>query len=149
MIFNGASIAEVREQLGHQHAETTLQYLHLEKERMCRESELKQVRFSHKDYEKFRRIQKRLPFAARLLQVFVLHNADISDPFNEYDTKYYSERGVKYYPLESRVWIVLLFEADNGLLFTTMRRATTPKLQYYRDSQGEQFEIIVRGAQWD
>ena len=110
---------------------------------------MRRIRFSHEDYEKFRRIQKKPPFVARLLQVFVLHNTDVSDPFNKYDTKYYSERGENYYLLHGRVWIVLLLEADNGLLFTTMRRATTPKLQYYRDSQGEQFEITARGAQWD
>ena len=106
---------------------------------------MKVVRFSHKDYEKFRRIQKNPPFTARLLQVLLLENRDVSDAFREYDTKYYDKEGTKYYDLQGRVWIVLLFEADNGLLFTTVRRATTPKLQYYRDAQGEQFEIVVRG----
>ena len=28
-------------------------------------------------------------------------------------------------------------------------KGTTPKLQCYRDSQGDQFEITVGGAQWD
>ena len=105
---------------------------------------MRKIRFSHEDYEKFRRINRKPPFVARLLQVFLLHNTDVSDPFSEYDTKYHSESGVDYYLLHGRVWIVLLFEADNGLLFTTMRTATTPKLQYYQGAQGEQFEVIAR-----
>ena len=104
---------------------------------------MRTIKFSHETYEKFRRIQKKPPFTARLLQVFLLQNTDISEAFREYDTKYYTKEGTDYYPLQGRVWIVLLFEAGN-LLFTTMRRATTLKLNFYRSAQGEQFEIIVR-----
>ena len=102
---------------------------------------MRTIKFSHETYEKFRRIQKKPPFTARLLQVFLLQNTDISGAFREYDTKYYTETGTDYYPLQGRVWIVLLFEAGD-LLFTTMRRATTPKLHYYKNAQGEHFEVI-------
>ncbi|MBU7029414.1 MAG: hypothetical protein HXS48_20935 [Theionarchaea archaeon] len=104
---------------------------------------MKTIRFSHEDYEKFRRIQKKPPFTARLLQVFLLHNTDVSDAFREYDTKYYTEEGVEYYSLHGRVWIVLLLETD-GLLFTTMRTANASKVQYYQGAQGEEFEITAR-----
>jgi hypothetical protein len=102
---------------------------------------MRTIKFSHETYEKFRRIQKKPPFTARLLQVFLLQSADISEAFREYDTKYYTETGINYYPLQGRVWIVLLFEAGD-LLFTTMRRATTPKLHYYKNAQGEHFEVV-------
>jgi hypothetical protein len=104
---------------------------------------MRTIRFSYPDYEKFQKIHKRPPFTATLLQVFLLQNDDVSEWFREYDTKYYTEKGADYYPLQgSRSWIVLLFETD-GLLFTTMRSATTSKLQYYKDSQGEEFEIVT------
>jgi len=106
---------------------------------------MRTIRFSHKDYEKFLRIEKEPPFTARLLQVFLLQNEDISELFREYDTKYYTEMGnTEYYSLQGRLWIVLLFEADNGLLFTTMRPASTERLQYYRNSQGEVFDVVAR-----
>jgi len=104
---------------------------------------MKTIRFSHEDYEKFRGIQKKPPFTARLLQVFLLHNIDVSDVFREYDTKYYTEEGVEYYQLHGRLWIVLLLETD-GLLFTTMRTANASKVQYYQNAQGEEFEITAR-----
>ncbi len=106
---------------------------------------MKRIRFSHRDYEKFRRIQRKPPFTARLLQVFLLQSTDITEWFREYDTKYYTEMGIDYYPLNSnRTWIVLLFEESAGLLFTTIRSATTSKLQYYRDCQGEEFEVVAK-----
>jgi hypothetical protein len=103
---------------------------------------MKVIRFSHTDYEKFQKIQKKPPFTARLLQMFLLQNDDVSEAFREYDTKYYTENGVQYYLLQSRLQIVLLLETDTGL-FTTMRSANTSKLQYYQDAQGEEFEITV------
>jgi hypothetical protein len=105
---------------------------------------MRTIRFSHPDYEKFQKIQKEPPFTATLLQVFLLQNNDISEWFKEYDTKYYTEKGAEYYPLQgSRSWIVLLLETD-GLLFTTMRSATTAKLEYYRDLQGKEFEVVSK-----
>jgi hypothetical protein len=105
----------------------------------------KAIRFSHADYGKFRRIQKRPPFTARLLQVFTLEDSEITDAFREYDTKYYTDHGIEYYPLRGKTWIVLLFEAENGLLFTTVRSLNQEKLEYYRNAQGENFDIVRRG----
>ena len=105
---------------------------------------MKRITFSHADYEKFRRIREKLPFTARLLQVFLLQDIHVSDGFREYDTKFYVDDMVQYYLLEGRLWIVLLLESEDGLLFTTMRSATIAKLQYYKDAQGEQFQIVAR-----
>ena len=106
---------------------------------------MRRIKFSHTDYEKFRRIQRKPPFTARLLQVFLLQSTDITECFREYDTKFYTEGSFDYYPLNrGRTWIVLLFEeTETGLLFTTMRSATTSKFQYYRDSQGQEFEVTA------
>jgi hypothetical protein len=102
------------------------------------------IRFSHKDYEKFRRIHEKPPFTARLLQVFLLQDIHVSDEFREYDTKFYVGDMVQYYLLKGRLWLVLLLETEDGLLFTTMRTANMAKLQYYKDAQGEQFQIVAR-----
>jgi hypothetical protein len=40
---------------------------------------MKVIRFSHADYEKFQKIKKRPPFTARLLQVFLLQDDDVSE----------------------------------------------------------------------
>jgi hypothetical protein len=104
---------------------------------------MKTIKFSHRDYEKFRRIDRKPPFTARLLQVFLLHQVDVTDAFTEYDTKFYTENSTEYYVMQSQLWIVLLFEADNGLLFTTLRSANTSKLQYYRNAQSDHFLVTV------
>lgn len=105
---------------------------------------MKRIIFSHAEYEKFRRIRERPPFTARLLQVFLLQDNHVSDEFREYDTKFYVGDMVQYYLLEGSLWLVLLLETEDGLLFTTMRTASLSKLQYYQDAQGEQFEIVAR-----
>jgi len=105
---------------------------------------MKKITFSHADYEKFRRIHEKPPFTARLLQVFLLQDIHVTDSFREYDTKFYVDDMVQYYLLESPLWLVLLLESEDGLLFTTMRSASLSKLQYYKDAQGEQFQIVVR-----
>ncbi|MGD2251203.1 MAG: hypothetical protein PVF58_22625 [Candidatus Methanofastidiosia archaeon] len=104
---------------------------------------MKQIRFSHEDYEKFQKINKNPPFTAQLIQVFLLQSNDITGSFKEYDTKYYTETSVQYYPLRGRLQIVLLLLTKEGLLFTTMRSANTSKFQYYQDAQGDEFEIIT------
>jgi len=105
---------------------------------------MKKITFSHADYEKFRRIHEKPPFTARLLQVFLLQDMQVTDAFKEYDTKFYVGDMVQYFLLESPLWLVLLLESEDGLLFTTLRSASLSKLQYYKDSQGEQFEMVVR-----
>ena len=105
---------------------------------------MKRITFSHAEYEKFQRIHEKPPFTARLLQVFLLQDNHVSDVFREYDTKFFVGDMVQYYLLEGNMWLVLLLETEDGLLFTTMRPASLSKLQYYQDAQGEQFQIVVR-----
>ena len=76
--------------------------------------------------------------------MFLLQDIHVTDCFREYDTKFYIDDMVQYYLLESPLWLVLLLESEDGLLFTTMRTASLSKLQYYKDAQGEQFEMVVR-----
>lgn len=123
---------------------------------------MKQIKFSHKYYEKFHRLGEDgvfPPFKARLLQVFLLNSTRMSEPFQHYDTTYYVEARdpstdkvtvhAEHYPLNSqkRFWLVLLLEeATTMCLFTTVRSHTPQKEKYYRVSQGDTFEIVYTGG---
>lgn len=109
---------------------------------------MKQIRFSHKTYQKFLSMNLKPPFKATLLQVFPVPHvwSDLSKHFLEYDTAYIDEQTgeKKNYPLRKGTsYIFLLLQAENGLLFTTLRSWDSNKLQYYRNLEGETFQIIV------
>ena len=104
---------------------------------------MKQIRFSHRNYEKFRRIGVLPPCRAKLLQVFV--TSELSPAFLEYDTTYYEKEQTKRYPLGKRtkLWLVLLLEEETILgIFTTIRSHSKEKESYYRNAQGETFDIV-------
>jgi len=104
----------------------------------------KKIKFSHADYEKFRRIDQKPPFIARLLQVFIIDYKDLSGHFKVYDTTYYVEQETKYYNLPKRQLLVLLFEEKvTNLLFTTIRTANPEKLEYYERAQGDDFLVLA------
>lgn len=106
---------------------------------------MRQIKFSHTDYQKFRYLGIEPPFRATLLQVFTLDSTEISGIFQKYDTRYFEKQQEKHYPLnpQVRAWIVLLLqESTTGNLFTTMRSHNPEKFQYYKDCQGQTFEII-------
>jgi len=81
---------------------------------------------------------------ATLLQVFVTDAEELSKEFRDYDTAYFAEGGAKYYELPKGKVLVLVFEdSDNNYLFTTIRRWTPEKEQYYKNLQGETLEVEV------
>jgi len=97
------------------------------------------IKFSHR-YPKMA-IQTE---CAKLLQVFITDYANLSKDFIEYDT-FYLDDGIKYYPLPKTKLIVLLFQdGDNDYLFTTVRRWTHGKEDYYRELMGEILEVEVK-----
>lgn len=94
-----------------------------------------QIKFSH-DYPKLHR-QK----TAWLLKIDICDRSELSEVFVEYDTVY--DGG--HYPLPDGIYMVLLFQGNERIPFTTVRPWTTKKEQYYRDGVGEIFDIeIVR-----
>lgn len=107
---------------------------------------MRQIKFSHSDYEKFRRKNRFPPFKARLLQVFTMNSTDISDAFRDYDTRYYEKGELCFFPLRGRAFLVLLLEEEETQqIFTTVRSLNQEKLRYYRSLQGETFEIVYTG----
>jgi hypothetical protein len=97
------------------------------------------IKFSHKRYTKLA-IQTE---CARLLQVFIADYSELSKEFIEYDTSYWDEE-VKFYELPKTKLLILLFQdEDNGYLFTTVRRWTPRKEEYYRSLQGEILDVVL------
>ncbi len=94
-----------------------------------------QIRFSH-SYYKF--AGAKLPFRAVLVQCFKVHFCDLSRCFIAYDTQY--DEGE--YPLPKTDLIVLLLMFDDRKLFTTMRRFTAKKWEYYKSLEGKEVEMV-------
>jgi hypothetical protein len=70
---------------------------------------------------------------SELLEVFIEDRKNLSDVFVEYDTV---TTDGHHYQLPSTTLIVLLLKTNHGELWTTMRRWTVSKEQYYRALRG-------------
>ena len=105
---------------------------------------MKKVRFSH-HYEKLK-FGFFTPdrFNAILLEVFIVDTEKLHQRFIEYDTLYYENGKPKYYRLPKGKALVLLFKSDD-FLFTTIRRFTPKKYDYYMKNRGEMFKIVIKG----
>ena len=106
----------------------------------------KTIRFSH-FYTKLNHTSKSIPTPpqyATLLEVFVCNTEELHPGFIEYDTVYFDEKLNKWknYPLPPGKILVLLFDSA-GFLFTTIRRYTPRKHEYYKNSRGELFKIEI------
>lgn len=101
---------------------------------------MNKIKFSHK-YFKLNYVNQ-----AKLLQVFKCHYNDLSKDFLFYDSLYRKDaRGYRLYEFPKDELIILLFQDtfDNDL-FTTIRRYTPKKYEYYKSKTGEIFEIVVK-----
>lgn len=95
------------------------------------------IKFSH-DYEKLPLLWENT--RAVLLRVQRVRLEDQSFAFIDYDTKI---RQGGYYPLpKAGDFIVLLFQHETGMLFTTIRRYTYEKKEFYLNHRQESFRLI-------
>jgi len=104
------------------------------------------IKFSH-EYFKLQ-CGKSTPEKARLLEVFRDKTENLSTCFIEYDTMYYDKKkhSLAYYKLPKGEVIILLFQnADpsDPFLFTTIRRYTPKKYEYYKKMRGKEFEVVI------
>jgi len=106
------------------------------------------IKFSH-DYLKFG--DYKLPFRALLLDAWVVNRNDLHGQFVVYDTAYFDHtapKGVNYYELPKGDVIILFFAVRNGLnlmenfKFTTIRRYTPLKYEYYKKQCGTIFDMV-------
>ena len=111
---------------------------------------MKKIKFSHW-YAKFDSVLDDYEGAentATLIQALKIHYNDLSPEMIDCDTLYYdpNSKRKKYYQLPKTDLILLLFMADySGGLFTTIRRYTQKKYEYYRNSVGEKFLVEILG----
>lgn len=96
---------------------------------------MKEIKFSH-NYLKF--IGKKLPLNVELLQCFKVHKKTLSESFITYDTTY--ESGC--YELPNTDLIVLLLWIPDEFCFTTIRRFTPQKWDYYKNLEGEMVKLV-------
>lgn len=79
---------------------------------------------------------------SKLIQIIPINNCELDQPFIEYDTKKINNT---YYPLSFSNGIILLLLTEDGYLWTTIRRHTPSKWNYYKSMVGEWFEIRISG----
>lgn len=102
------------------------------------------ITFSHTGYLKFEDIE--IDREVLLLEVFVTKTSDLSEGFIKYDTTYIERDGSKKnYPLPKGKVIVLLLKDYGGSLFTTVRRFTEKKYEFYVQSKGKMFDLNFEG----
>ena len=104
---------------------------------------MKQIKFSHW-YYKLANVYDRHQAGkkAKLLQAVKIHYNDLSKQLIDFDTTYGEH---EQYPLPKTDLILLIFVAlqYTGGMFTTIRQYTPDKWKYYKESQGDVFEVVV------
>ena len=77
-----------------------------------------------------------------LIEVLEVDLENLSWDFIRYDTRIEKTGELEYYPLPKKgKFLLLIFENKGYGLFTTLRRSTPNKLQYYKQSIGQPFFI--------
>lgn len=97
------------------------------------------IKFSHY-YYKLLSVAKEQIYTrkAKLLETIPVNLEDLYESFIAYDTdlgKYALPKKGKY--------ILLILEKDNQEIFTTIRRFTPQKFEYYKGKRGETFEVVI------
>ena len=105
---------------------------------MAVEDEPIAIKFSH-DYPKLGKTT-----LASLLDVWVMDTKEFSSVFVNYDTIYVDLKGIHHYPLPKGKVLVLLLHSPEAFLFTTIRRHTPQKEDYYKRHIGELVKIEVK-----
>jgi hypothetical protein len=103
-----------------------------------------EIAFSHTGYLKFDDVE--IDRKVMLLEVFVAKTSDLGEEFVEYDTTYIERDGAKKnYKLPGGKIIILLLRDYGGSLFTTVRRFTERKYEFYRNGRGKMFDLSFEG----
>jgi len=78
---------------------------------------------------------------AKLLAIQLLGKKNLNKDLIEYDTK--NTKG-DYYKLPEAILMQLIFIGDKSIPFCTIRRWTKDKFEWYHQSIGEYFKIIIK-----
>jgi len=98
------------------------------------------IKFSHDDYVKF---LGKTPKKARLMQVLRIYKGQIPRALLDYDTK--RETGEHFFLKGDKetLYLELIFQHPEGWLFTTFRRHTEKKFNFYYKHVGEWFKVML------
>lgn len=77
---------------------------------------------------------------AKLLEVLDVNLENLHPSFITYDT----DNGKYELPKKGR-YLLLIFSKGEGDIFTTIRRFTMQKAEYYVEKRGEIFEVVIEG----
>ena len=108
-----------------------------------------QIKFSQTYDKMLNNPFEETPKKAVLLEVFVKSSKELHPRFVEYDTIYFNEKvnNSEYYKLPQGDVIILLLKSEfvNGevMLWTTIRRFTPEKYQYYNKARLNEFDIVI------
>ena len=83
------------------------------------------------------------PKTAILMEVFKVNSKDLHKKFVEYDTVYFDLNRWEYYKIPDGEVLVLLLQSLD-MIWTTIRRYTPEKFEYYKNSRWEEFEIQLK-----
>lgn len=105
---------------------------------------MNKIKFSH-NYFKIDFFPLGTIFSAKLLHVFVEDSKNFQEDFVDYDTAFINqENGLREnYVLPKGKVLVLLFFNNYDRVFTTIRRWTIEKEDYYRSKIGERFQVVI------
>ena len=78
---------------------------------------------------------------AMLVAVYKTTKQRLSKLFLSYDTCYHDKNEVKFYNIPDTELIFLIFLGDQNIPFTTIRKYTAKKWSYYKNTQGQIFEL--------
>lgn len=105
----------------------------------------KTIKFSNW-YKKFDDLycDRQVKYSARLLQAIKIHYDELSEYLIVYDAQYQTD---KMYQLPKTDLILLIFWTGDSIsqgIFTTIRRFTPKKWKYYKNAEGELFDIDIK-----
>jgi hypothetical protein len=95
---------------------------------------MKKIKFSHR-YDKL----VGMATTPRLIQALKIHYEELSEWIINYDARIYESDDC--YPIPRDYLILLIFQSDTNMIFTTIRRFTPSKWKYYEKAVGELFEV--------
>ena len=112
---------------------------------------MKKIKFSHQYDKMLNNEYTEIPTKAILMEVLLTKSEELHPRFVEYDTSFYSDdlKNCGYYKIPKGLCLVLILKTegvDKDMIWTTIRRHTPQKYEYYKKSRGEEFEIEITEA---
>jgi hypothetical protein len=103
------------------------------------------IKFSHDSYLKFEMKEAIIENGdiVELIGVSVCPIEKLSKSFLEYDTNYGTETEPEYFELPKKGMFLVLFFFDGSDIFSTIRRHTEQKMEYYCGNIGKEFIVII------